>query len=676
MRFFHILSILAAASAHAKPIDISQRQQELRLEEGEAIERRALPISPSGGYAPVSESCPTQGPTVRSAASGLSAEETAWLVNRRKNTVKPMADFLARANIQDFNASDYVSRFQGEISSLPNIALAFSGGGYRALLNGAGFIKAADDRTPGTTEPGGIGGLLQASTYMSGLSGGSWLLGSVFNNNFSTIGQLQENPNVWKFDHSIFGGPKTSGNAIKKIIDSASYWKDIIGDVDKKKKAGFSTSITDYWGRALSYQLIDAANGGDQYLFSSIAQTPDFQMGNSPFPIIVANGRKPDSVIISLNSTVFEFNPFELGTWDPTTSGFAPLSYVGSDFEGGVVPSSGKCVRGLDQSSFIMGTSSSLFNAILLRIEQNNTGNNFPSVPESLVKLVKAIAPSIQAENRDVATWKPNPFFGFHAETAGGIASSAELSLVDGGLDGQNIPLQPLIQPARQVDVIYAIDSSADTTSSWPNGTSILHTFRRSQSPMGNGVQFPAVPDANSFVNLGLNNRPTFFGCNTTAFEGSQTPPLVVYMPNAPYSAFSNATTFTMKYEEQRRDSIIANAFDGATQGLGSLDKEWPACVACAALHRSMLRTKTDIPAQCQSCFSRYCWDGKTDTTPRTKDFYQPTLKLTSGGSQPPQGDLGSEPEKKSVSGKLLVPRSGGMMAGSLAGMAIMFAML
>ncbi|KAH8839895.1 hypothetical protein MCOR27_003071 [Pyricularia oryzae] len=674
MRFLHLLSILAAASAKATPVEI-QQQREPQLE-GETIERRALPDSPSGGYAPVSDSCPSNRPTVRSAATGISPDEASWLPNRRKNTVKPMSDFLTRANIQGFNAADYISKFQSNMTALPNIALAFSGGGYRALLNGAGFIKAADERTPGTTGPGGIGGLLQSATYMSGLSGGSWLLGSVFNNNFSSIGDLQQNPNVWKFDRTIFVGPKTSRSSVKKLIDSAAYWKDIIGEVEGKSKAGFLTSITDYWGRALSYQLIDDVDGGDQYLFSSIAQTSDFQAGNYPMPMIVANGRKPDSVIISLNSTVFEFNPFEMGTWDPTTSGFAPLQYVGSNFEGGVVPSSGKCVRGFDQSSFVMGTSSSLFNAILLRIEQNNTGSQNPAVPETVAKLIKALGPKIQAENRDVASWKPNPFFGFHPDTAGGIASSAELSLVDGGLDGQNIPLLPLIQPVRKVDVIYAIDSSADTSTSFPNGSAILHTFQRSQSQMGNGVQFPAVPDVNTFVNLGLNNRPVFFGCDVNAFKGPQPPPLVVYMPNAPYSAFSNSTTFTMKYEENRRDAIIANAFDGATQGLGSLDKEWPACVACAALQRSMLRTNTQIPTQCQSCFTRYCWDGKTDTTPRGKDFYQPTLKLTNGGSQPPQADIGGQPKKKSISGKLLVPSSSAMMAGSLALVTIIFAML
>lgn len=665
MRFLHATSLLAAASAaYALPDQQQKPQQQAE------IQRRALPNSPSGGYAPKVVDCPTQRPTVRS-AGGLSPDESAWLVNRRKNTIEPMTDFLNRAGIKDFNAGDYISRFQNNVSALPNIALAFSGGGYRALMNGAGFIKAADDRTPGSTGKGGIGGLLQSATYISGLSGGGWLVGSIYNNNFSTVADLQSNPRVWKFDRSIFTGPSSSGNSVVKLFDSAGYWYDVAKEVAAKRAAGFDVSLTDYWGRALAYQLIDGDDGGDQYLFSSIAQTDDFKNANNPFPIIVADGRAPNTIIISLNSTVFEFNPFELGSWDPTTFGFAPLQYLASNFSGGVVPAKGKCVRGLDQSSFVMGTSSSLFNQLLLRFE---TGDVDAAIPEAIASVIKSLADKIDKENNDVASWKPNPFFGFHNNTAGSLATSEELSLVDGGSDLQNIPLQPLIQPARNVDVIYAIDSSADTVFNWPNGTAMIATYERSLSPMGNGTLFPAVPDHNTFLNSGLNNRPTFFGCDVRNFSlaaGARAPPLVVYIPNAPYTTSSNVSTFTLKYEQTQRDAIIANAFTGATQGNGTLDSEWPACVACAALHRSLLRTDTPIPAQCTACFTKYCWDGKTATAPRTSDTYQPPLKI---------GNQSVANEKKSDSGKLLgrqgYAAGGGVAAGAFAALAAIVAML
>lgn len=39
------------------------------------------------------------------------------------------------------------------------------------------------------------------------------------------------------------------------------YYRQLTDAVDAKVKAGFNSSITDYWGRALSYQLFNATDG-------------------------------------------------------------------------------------------------------------------------------------------------------------------------------------------------------------------------------------------------------------------------------------------------------------------------------------------------------------------------------------------------------------------------------
>ena len=41
-------------------------------------------------------------------------------------------------------------------------------------------------------------------------------------------------------------------------------------------------------------------------------------------------------------------------------------------------------------------------------------------------------------------------------------ASETELTLIDGGLDGQVIPLQPLYVKSRNLDVVIAIDAVRD----------------------------------------------------------------------------------------------------------------------------------------------------------------------------------------------------------------------
>jgi lysophospholipase len=46
------------------------------------------------------------------------------------------------------------------------------------------------------------------------------------------------------------------------IISTVRYFTDLWSGVQSKEDKGFNTTITDYWGRALSYQLINATAGG------------------------------------------------------------------------------------------------------------------------------------------------------------------------------------------------------------------------------------------------------------------------------------------------------------------------------------------------------------------------------------------------------------------------------
>ncbi|TGO46747.1 hypothetical protein BOTNAR_0567g00010 [Botryotinia narcissicola] len=473
------------------------------------------------------------------------------------------------------------------------------------MMNGAGFVAAADDRTANSTNTGQIGGLLQATTYLAGLSGGGWLVGSLYTNNFSTVESLRDSSRVWNFQNSIFEGPNDDGI---QILSTADYYSTIEKEVSGKADAplNFNTSVTDYWGRALSYQLVNATDGGPAYTFSSIALQENFANGDIPMPLLVADGRSPNTEIISLNSTVYEFNPFELGSWDATTYGFAPLRYIGSNFTAGSIPDGQQCVRGFDQVGYVMGTSSSLFNQFLIQANQS-------SLPSFVTDAFTAILDKIGFTNNDIAQYQPNPFYEFNNETNRN-AQTTQLDLVDGGEDGQNIPLYPLIHPIREVDVIFAIDSSADTTYFWPNGTSLVATHERSQNKtIANGTAFPSIPGQNTFVNLGLNKRPSFFGCDPSNSTGPT--PLVVYIPNAPYIYQSNVSTFDPSYNATERNLIIENGYNVASMGNSTIDPEWPTCVACAVISRSLYKTNTAVPDVCTVCFNRYCWNGTLDTS-------------------------------------------------------------
>ncbi|KAF3023764.1 Lysophospholipase 1 [Neopestalotiopsis sp. 37M] len=602
-------------SPSARDLALSNRRRHLT--------HRASPDSPSGGYAPANVDCPSTRPTIRS-AHNLSTSESDWLDKRRQNVIDPLTAFLSASNITDFDAESYISANKDNLTAIPNVAIAVSGGGYRALMNGAGFIAAADSRVNGSSAASGIGGLLQASTYLAGLSGGGWLVGSIYANNFSTVVELRDGSpgsSVWAFDRSIFQGPEESGIS---ILNTASYWDDIADQVDAKRDIGYDASITDYWGRALSYQLINATDGGPAYTFSSIADSQDFKDANQPMPILVADGRVPGVKVITLNATVYEMNPWEIGTFDPTVFAFAPIKYVGSNFTNGSVPDDGHCVEGFDQYGFVMGTSSSLFNQFIL---QNLTSSD---IPDFLVSAIEDVLNWLGEEDDDIAEWAPNPFYGYDATGNNYNVDQESLTLVDGGEDLQNIPLHPLIQPERAVDVIFAVDSSADTTYNWPNGTALRASYDRSQGSIANGTEFPAVPDAETFINLGLNRKPTFFGCDVNNFTSpDNAPPLVVYIANTPYTAWSNVSTYDPSYADDERNNIIQNGYNVGTMGNGTLGDSgnWRTCIGCAVMSRTWAKAGADVPSVCQDCFTEYCWDGTVNST--TVSSFEPEPFLT-----------------------------------------------
>lgn len=408
---------------------------------------------------------------------------------------------------------------------------------------------------------------------------------------------------------------KTTGPEKYSLLQ---YYKSILDDIEDKDKAGYDRSITDYWGRMLSYQLVNSTDGGPGFTFSSIADDPDFSSAKTPLPFLIADGRAPGEKLIPLNSTIFEFSPWEMGSSDPSLDGFVPLKYAGSKFNNGSLPDTEKCIGGFDNAGFVMGTSSSLFNQIILYLKDGNNQYVPADVPKFFVEALTSILTALGDKNNDIADWTPNPFKGYNPANNLG-ANSDRLTLVDGGEDLQNVPYHPHLIQERKVDVVFSVDSSADTNSSWPDGASAIATYQRSLQNISVGTSFPAVPGKDTFLNLGLNTKPVFFGCNST--NTTSPSPLIVYLPNYPYIYASNISTFQMSINSSERDAIIENGWAVVTQLNSTRDADWSVCVGCAMLSRSFERTKTAVPEKCQQCFNKYCWDGKLDES-KAKPYY------------------------------------------------------
>lgn len=551
-------------------------------------------------------------------ANDISPEEQAWIQGRDKVTTENLISFLEASNLTDFDASSFVNGASDPI----RIGVAFLGGGYRAMLSGAGQLAALDNRTTGASTRG-LGGLLQASTYLVGLSGGNWLVGTIAMNNFTHPEKILDDGKIWDLSHSIvnFGGAN--------VVKTVKYYTGISDDLDAKSDAGFELSLTDTWGRALLHQFFAELNDtGAALTWSTLQESDVFTQHQMPYPIVVADGRTPDETIVAANSTIFEVNPYELGTWDKSLYQFTQVKYLGTNVTDG--KPDGQCIGGFDNAGYIMGTSSTLFNQFVLQI-------NTTSLTSAIKSIITSLLNKVSSDQDDVAIYKPNPFSKTDDGDISSISQNDTLFLVDGGEDLQNVPLYPLIQPHRKVDVIFAYDNSADTNQSWPNGASLVLTFERQFLDIGNGTVFPYVPDINSFSNLNLTARPAFFGCDarnlTSLFDKAPHAntslaaifdvPLVVYTANRPFSYWSNTSTFQLKYSEKEKRGMIKNGFEVASRYNRTLDSDWPACVSCAIIRREQERRNQSQSDQCKQCFSKYCWDGSLDTADPNLNFTQ-----------------------------------------------------
>lgn len=192
-------------------------------------------------------------------------------------------------------------------------------------------------------------------------------------------------------------------------------------------------------------------------LFSSLTSMEKFKKFEVPFPLIIANAKSTKGS--PLHNILFEFSPFEFGSWHSEISKFLPMEFLGSEIENGKFKT---CVHGFDNLGFITATSSSLFNNALLYIWKTITTNIDSSNKLKAIKtLFTVFGIGFDALRPDYAIYQPNPFYKDN-DVFEPISSKSQLLLVDGGEDGENVPLRPMLLNSRKNDVLFIIDSSSD----------------------------------------------------------------------------------------------------------------------------------------------------------------------------------------------------------------------
>ncbi|KAJ7784061.1 FabD/lysophospholipase-like protein [Mycena olivaceomarginata] len=433
-----------------------------------------------------------------------------------------------------------------------------------------------------------------------------------------------------------------------------------------KANAGFNLSIADVMGIA---EIFYPAKGDIGSTFSGLLSSAAYTNGSVPLPfLIMAEGipqgltgsNSYDGILFPINNatnqTIYEISPIEFGSWQGRAQAFTPTSLLGTPLRAGVPVNESECVTGWDSSAWVLGAATAAEADWVVIVDTNNTlgifsrsesrqkrqelaypPNETELIAESQVKelgaFITGILPAvlgllgnatIQEVGYGLVT---NPFLGYDKSEAG-LQEQATLALVDAGESGQESPIWPLIQPVRKMDFLLVSDSSGvELSSGWMNGTNNSLVPLTSASPVNtaamaiaNNVPFPKLPDVNTFLINNYTLAPVFFGCNEPEV------PLLLYVADAPYSAYSNATTLIgTGPSEAQIQLLLQNTLDPRCPKqhyMGAMHRS-----ACGSILRSLERLGQAIPDQCTLCFERHCWQGEMVTG--TPPFVAPPLLLS-----------------------------------------------
>lgn len=452
---------------------------------------------------------------------------------------------------------------------------------------GGGFLQAFDNQD---LEPSGafsgLKGLYQAATYHSGLQAGAWLLAARLANDDATISSLVNSIWVSSFSTDEFLPTNARGPATYSTISM---------DLVAKSVAGYPPTLPDTWGRILSQHLLYGEDGGLTKTLSGIVNTTAWPKYGMPYPILTALAIDATSggrgcIAADLSSTQYEFHPFEYGSWDDSVKTFARTEQMASPSLNGMALARGTCVHNFDNLGFLLATSGNEFNYWCGEIPHPNLLlGPLGQLKDNMIAMTGNVhGLSYLDEYASI----PNSAF---ASTNEHVMLTNDLYLVSGAQAGENVPLWPLIQPQRGVDVIIANDNSQDTADFWPNGTSLSSTYRRAQ--MMGLATMPDIPTPEFFIERGYHVSPTFFGC----YDRSKI--TIVYMANTRYTFASNIPDWIMKYSSEDVMGMIANGNQVATFG-GS--EVFQRCLGCILLNK--VNEGKGLPSFCERCMDQFCY--------------------------------------------------------------------
>ena len=375
----------------------------------------------------------------------------------------------------DLAMRELLSRGSEADLPMPTIGVLFSGGGWRAMESGVGFLDGLREQ-----------GLLDTVTYMAGLSGGSWLLYqwlagtggfNPFHNDIvrppkgcaATAAAPRPVPDPWlyggKYDstiHKLDGlikmrDPSHVDQAIehKRTVASgmasgmlacAGWVTDADLTIPKVLLSGEGKSWQDKWGKFLSrdllYWISDDDDERQAFSLESVASDPDVNNGNKPVILCtcIADGRQEADRL---------YDWVDITPWTTRRTDPAPASFATSG------------VRAAIEDPIAQKSFSSLAMCQLMAICGSAFAMDFTLAPPAVQPLLVKLGFSSQTP-KPVIPGTSTPALGAHEDDPSVLSLGM---LRDAGICF-NVPFPALLRNhgGRHCDIIVVHDASCGAT--------------------------------------------------------------------------------------------------------------------------------------------------------------------------------------------------------------------
>lgn len=483
--------------------DLNQLWQMLSYEKFKELYLKLYPEPTAGMDATLEKGMKVVPKIIPNPATGKDIKKT---VIDPKN---PEGEYASRRMDKVFNEkrlSDFLGYKFNDKAEVPRIGVALSGGGYRAMILTAGYLKALEDM-----------GLLDATFYVAALSGSTWYVGPwIFQqdpNKKTSIAEFNQNI-LQRVNHlNLLQDPRKDFDA-EKFASTIIFPKVLYEE---------SISSVDIYGAALSHYLL--SNLGDKRLSARLLdQKKKVELAQVPFPIYTAVA---EASAADHNYDWHEFNPWRIWNLEHDCS-FQSYAF-GRKFEAGKAQKQSGSYPPEESFGYLMAIFGSAFTVNLndiirilfkdvhqkdaksidsLKKEASNVLSKIPGwltmlkspsienvkkilsdlLPlqvEILVTLLNKVSDVVIKKATDkkitiggkeitvgatrfVPAQVYNPYKNYD-EVDEALQEKEVLTFVDAGID-YNIPLRPLIRPERDLDLIIIGDASGDA----PVGTGEL----------------------------------------------------------------------------------------------------------------------------------------------------------------------------------------------------------